>query len=1085
MMNHKKRILSGLLSLLLMFTLCTPVLAVGQSQRTTLKVGYIDYKGFIEQQEDGSFSGYAVDYLNEIAKYTNFNYEYVPGDWSALLTKLENREIDLLCTAKRTSQREASYDFSRHTFGIEQGVLYTRIDNDNLYYDDFTELNGKKIGFLSASLNIGFFATYAEHHNFTYEVVEYANEQELTNALLAKTVDAIATETMAYHDDLKLIGRYGSEPNYLMTWDGNPQMEEINYALSEIATANISFENDLYEKYYGTATPQSSLNLTREEADYIKNSPVLRVAFPTNMQPMAYTDKETGLVTGITPTMLDLVAEKSGLRFEYVTLEGKSSQYTYDYFREHDIDLMAGIEVNQFNQNIAGLALTKPYFEATKVLVGRQGEMFSTTDALKIAIVGGSGTLPLVIESTFPNGEVLVYETIDQCLEAVRHGEADVLPYNQYLINQHLNRPQYEDLCIIPGIELSEQLALSPVSYLDANDERTTRLADPSLISILNKTISSLTKTEINSVIIKYTAAQSKALSFGDVVYKYRYPFAAVALLTLIVLGMLLVITVIRQRTFKEIEKKNRLLANATERANYANDSKSRFLAQMSHEIRTPMNAIIGLTTIAKTDIHAPEKMTEHLVKIEGSSKLLLGIINDVLDMSAIESNKLKIGYEPFDFKQMLSSVSSIYYTQCRQKGIKFDMRLNDITDEMLVGDSLRVNQILLNLLSNAVKFTGSGGEVTVLVSQTARTEKQVFIRFAVSDTGCGMSEDMLQRIFKPFEQENASTAKKHGGSGLGLSIAKNLVDMMKGSIHVDSKPDVGTVFTVELPFGLTEQTTNEEELKLHDIRAIVVDDDQDTRDYTSIVLSRIGVEHDCAACGDDALMMLGDAEDEGRPYDICFVDWKMPDMDGLEVTRQIREIFDESTIIIIVSAFDLNEIEAEGKEAGVNFFIPKPLFQSTVFDILMRISGGQYTKLTANEAEFDLSGHKVLIAEDVALNMEVAIKLLGMVGVQAECAEDGAQAVRLFEASKLGTYDAILLDIHMPVMDGYEAARKIRASAHPEAKTMPIYAMTANAFTEDVTAAIAAGMDGHIAKPINTNVLYSTLQKAFAKNHE
>ena len=1084
-MHYRKRTMSMLLVLLLMLSLCTPAFAASQSTPTTVKVGYIDYRGFIEQQEDGSFTGYAVDYLNEISKYTNFDYEYIQGDWSELLTQLEKREIDLLCTAKWTEQREALYDFSRHTFGIEQGVLYTRADHDDLYYEDFAQLDGAKIGFLKGSLNIGFFTAYAKHHAFTYTAAEYANEQELTDALLAKEVDAIATEAMAYHDDLKLIGRYGAEPYYLMTWEGNPQMEEMNDALSEIATSNMFFENDLYQKYYGTAILQSGMNFTREEAAYIQNSPVLRVAFPTNMQPMAYSDQETGEVTGITPAMLDLVAQKSGLQFEYVTLAGKDSQYTYDYFRENDIHLIAGIEVNQFNQNLAGIVLTKPYFEATKVLVGRQGEMVSAADALTIAIVGGSGTLPLVIETAFPNGEVAIYETIDQCLEAVRHGEADVLLYNQYLINQHLNRPQYEELCVIPGIELSERLALSPVTYLDANDERSERLSDPALISILNKAIGSLSKTEMNSVIIKYTAAQSKALSFGDVIYKYRYPFTAVALLVLMVLAMLLVITIIRQRTFKEIEKKNHLLANATERANYANDSKSRFLAQMSHEIRTPMNAIIGLTTIAKTDIHRPEKMTEHLVKIEGSSKLLLGIINDVLDMSAIESNKLKIGDEPFDFKQMLSSVSSIYYTQCRQKGVKFDMRLNGITDEMLVGDSLRVNQILLNLLSNAVKFTPGGGEVTVLVSQTARTEKQVFIRFAVSDTGCGMSEDMLARIFKPFEQESASTAKRHGGSGLGLSITKNLVDMMKGTIHVDSKPNVGTVFTVELPFGVTEQISNEAELKLHDIRAIVVDDDEDTRDYTSIVLSRIGVEHDCAACGEDALMMLGDAEDQGKPYDICFVDWKMPDMDGLEVTRQIREIFDESTIIIIVSAFDLNEIEAEGTEAGVNFFIPKPLFQSTVFDILMRISGGQYTKLTADEKTFDLSGHKVLIAEDVALNMEVAIKLLAMVGVQAECAEDGAQAVRLFEASRPGTYDAILLDIHMPVMDGYEAARKIRASAHPEAKTMPIYAMTANAFTEDVTAAMAAGMDGHIAKPIDTHVLYSTLQKAFAKNDQ
>ena len=371
-----------------------------------------------------------------------------------------------------------------------------------------------------------------------------------------------------------------------------------------------------------------------------------------------------------------------------------------------------------------------------------------------------------------------------------------------------------------------------------------------------------------------------------------------------------------------------------------------------------------------------------------------------------------------------------------------------------------------------------------MLVSQTDARESKVFIRFVVSDTGCGISEEMQSRLFMPFEQASAMTAQKHGGSGLGLSIAKNLTDMMKGSIHVESKVGVGTAFTVELPFDVPVSAgvlqTEIKEIQLQDIRVLVIDDDRETCEYTSIVLSRIGVEHATATSGEEALMMLGDAEDKGKPYTLCFVDWKMPGMDGLEVTKAIREIFDEDTIIIIVSAFDLNEIEAEGTAAGVNFFISKPLFQSSVFDLLMKISGGKYTKLTADEIVYDLSGHKVLIAEDVALNMEVAIKLLSMVGVEADCAEDGAQAVRIFEASKPGTYDAILLDIHMPVMNGYQAARKIRASEHAQAKTMPIYAMTANAFTEDISDALAAGMNGHIAKPIDTEILYKTLKDAF-----
>lgn len=454
--------------------------------------------------------------------------------------------------------------------------------------------------------------------------------------------------------------------------------------------------------------------------------------------------------------------------------------------------------------------------------------------------------------------------------------------------------------------------------------------------------------------------------------------------------------------------------------------------------------------------------------------------------MSAIEGGKLKIDRAAFDFRQMLANLTGVFYTQARHKGLRFEVHMSGVTEEVIIGDELRVNQVLMNLLSNAIKFTPAGGKVDLTVQQTGFSQHRVQMRFCVSDTGCGMSEDMMHRLFQPFEQESASTARKHGGSGLGLSITKRLVEMMEGSIHVQSTEGKGSVFTADIPFGTQTKPEQSREPAIFDgisrIRTLVVDDDPESRRYSEIILDRLGVRHESVSAGEKALEALGEAEDRGDPFRLCLVDWKMPDMDGMEVTRKIREIFGSDTMVIIVSAYDIHEAEASGRAAGADFFISKPLFQSTLFNALMRISGGKLAKASpgSDPQHYDFTGKHVLIAEDVALNMEVAVKLLGMVGIETTCAEDGRQALELYQQAAPGAYDCILMDINMPVMDGYEAARAIRQCGRPDAGDIPIYAMTANAFSEDVAAALDAGMNGHLAKPIETATLYQTLEAAF-----
>lgn len=530
----------------------------------------------------------------------------------------------------------------------------------------------------------------------------------------------------------------------------------------------------------------------------------------------------------------------------------------------------------------------------------------------------------------------------------------------------------------------------------------------------------------------------------------------------------------------KKLTEQAEALKDALAVAEHANQAKTDFLSRMSHEIRTPMNAILGMTTIAAAYIDDQKRVEDCLEKIGYSSKHLMALINDVLDMSKISEGKVRIAKETFNLETVVESISSIIYPQADAKGLIFTVPLIDLSETVMIGDSLRLNQILLNLLSNALKFTPAGGTIRLEIRQLQRTEDRMRLRFTVSDTGTGMSGKFLDRLFVPFEQENLGAGQTLGGTGLGMPITKNLVTLMGGTITVKSEVGKGTVFTVELDFQTPpdkDRVIPQKQHELESLKVLIADDDRDSCIHASLMLKKMGILSDWVLTGQECVNRIRESHQSGTDYDVCLEDLKMPDIDGVEVARRVREEVGPETTIIIITAYDWTNVEVRAREAGVDMFLTKPVFASTLYNALLSVTGIDRAVRVPAEKNHrpELAGHHVLLAEDNDLNREIAVELLQMIGITVDWAENGRAALDKFLADG-DTYDLILMDVQMPVMDGYQATAAIRSSGHERAGTIPIIAMTADAFHEDIVKAETAGMNGHLAKPIDPELLYETV---------
>ena len=509
------------------------------------------------------------------------------------------------------------------------------------------------------------------------------------------------------------------------------------------------------------------------------------------------------------------------------------------------------------------------------------------------------------------------------------------------------------------------------------------------------------------------------------------------------------------------------------EREQEMGKAKELFLARMSHELRTPINGILGITQLAH---YKDAEVQEDFKKIRYQAEYLRELVNDVLDMASIDNGKMTIRHVAFSLNDVVSEVSGLFYSQCRLKRIHFYFRVDNVTHEYLMGDEVRVKQVLVNLLSNSFKFTEKGGTIEVRMSEQDVDDSRTVLHITVRDTGCGISDKALEKIWEPFEQEQHENGKYYGGSGLGLPITKSIVEQMHGTINVASEYNVGSKFIVDIPFEIGKSVVREKR-KFRSLKVFLVNNDEIALHYMMSTLTRLGIRYDSSTDGKEIIRILKEAYERGEGYDICFVYWQMPGGYGKKLVREMRKIFDRDTLKIVTSSYDTEDYEEEMRGAGADYILKKPVLQSQVYSMISEICSVPEAEKNKTE-DYDFSGKRALLAEDNAVNAEVFQGFLKAVHAEVECVDNGEAALSRYQNMPDYYYDMIFMDLNMPIMDGYEAAKSIRGSKKPDASDIPILAVTANAMAKDIVKVHEAGMNERITKPVQRELLYQTMEK-------
>lgn len=977
----RKAALLIVIAITLVLGLCHPAqIAYSDEPDTakTVRVGYYtDDPAFQKgSSDDGPKSGYGYEYLQSLAPYAGWNYDYAYSSRKDALNALRNGDIDVLA-------------------GVTKN-------------------------------------------------------------------DAIGPNAVLSESDMGMDG----EPRYIAVSTADPNLvNELNEAQAEVNLLNPNFESELQQKYY--APSAQYVGLSDQEKQWLKEKGSLSLGYLEGNLPIS--DKgDNDEPEGVAAVVKDMLHDYLDVK---ITAEPyRTMKDMQNAVLNQEIDMAFPMFSSLWESEKDGL------FETASITYGRPMIVYLgayTPEIMQKVALADNGLVDEVfVEQSFPDSVVVNYPEREQCLEAIQNGEVNCLIGCASSLQRFLlENPKYSNFNIA-YLDESEPLCLS--SSRDF----------PILSAILNKAVAQFDETLIANARVSYSTVQFD-YTLADMVAKFSPWIIGFMLVIIGILAIVFYAYIRKSNTFKrqQTEMQNALL-EALDSANTASDAKTSFLSSMSHDIRTPMNGIIGMTAIAESSIDDQEKVKDCLKKIESSSNHLLSLINEILDVSKIESGKLELNEESFVLSDMIDDLILMNKPLADAKDITMQVRAEDVIHENVHGDRTRLQQVYSNLVSNAIKYTPSGGHIEITLNEKASGKPGVgCYSFSVKDNGIGMEPEYIPHIFEAFSRAESKQARKVQGTGLGMPIALNIVRKMNGDIKVDSELGKGSTFVATV-FLKQESTSEISYDEFKDLPILIVDDDDVVCKSASLMLTEIGMKPEWTTSGAEAVDMIEKRYEENDNYFAAIVDWIMPGMDGVTAIKEMRRRVPVDIPIIIASAYDWSTIEDEAKQIGVSAFINKPLFKSrlvSLFNELINPSAGS-SEGGLNEIadEVDFTGKRALLVEDNDLNAEIVLESFAMTGLEIDWAKNGKAGLDMLANSDVGYYDCVFMDIQMPVMNGHESAKAMRALDRPDAKTIPIFAMSADAFVDDVRAAKESGMNEHFAKPLDFKKIFTVIAGYF-----
>ena len=906
------------------------------SQHERVRVGFFAMDGYHMMDEDGNRSGYGYDFLRLMARYWDVDYEYVGYDksWEEMQQMLIDGEIDMVTSARRTPEREELFDFSR-PIGTNNGILTVRSDNSTIVEGKYSTYDGMRVALLRGNSRNDEFAEYARTKGFTYKSVYFESAEEIAEALQNGTVDAIVTSSLRKMNNERILEKFGSSDFYVIVKKGNTELlNQVNYAIDQMNAAEGNWKTTLYNKNY-ESTDAKNLEYTEEEqriiAQYSKDNPLHILCDPTRY-PYSYT--ENGEVKGILPDYFRKIADYAGLSYEFLVPATRDEYIAYQSAKGTvDISIDARLDTDNYAET-KGWGLTAPYITMRMARVTRRdfdGNIHVVTTVNQTASKS-------IEDAVAPGAEKLMCSTRQEMMEAVRNGKADAAFVYYYMAQAFVN----SDTTGTMTYTLLEQPTFSYRIVVSSTENH-------ALAGILTKAMYAMPDNLVEDLATQYTTYKATNLTLADMIR--LHPVTAVAITVFISwMAVTMIIIVNRLRTRRKLQlaaqQKAKEMAVLAEQAQAASKAKSTFLSNMSHDIRTPMNAIIGFTNIALHQDSVPE-MHNCLKKIEESSDHLLSLLNDVLDISRIESGKVEFSPVPANITAVTDSVIEIVKGMILNRELNFEVHREPLQNPYVMTEPVRIREILVNILNNAVKFTKDGGTIRFDAGSRPGADAQhIVICYRIKDTGIGMSEEFQKKLFDEFAQEENGVRTQYKGTGLGMPISKKYVELMGGTITVDSRKGVGTTFTVEIPMELTnaEKVEKTKPLVQHNdlkgIKVLLAEDNDLNAELATILLEDLGMTVTRAADGQEVVDLF--AEHPAGTYDIILMDIMMPKMDGHQTAKAIRAMYAdrsdaEEIPIIALSANAFSEDVQASLDAGMNGHVSKPLNMEEVTKVIER----------------------------------------------------------------------------------------------------------------------------------------------------